>query len=224
MFARTERLLLRPGWAEDAPALAAAIADEMIVRNLATAPWPYSLRDAEAFLAQPRDPVLPVLPDLRADDGRARLVGSAGLADAHRGQSSSATGSRGPIWGRGYATEAGRALIDIARDARLHQLEGSHFLDNPASGRVLEKLGFEPLGITAPRMSCARGTEAQARLLRLQLADETGAEEDERWRPRPRCGPSCAERAPQSRRRSPHRRGAARGRPRSTGGSRAGRI
>ena len=53
MFARTERLLLRPGWAEDAPALAAAIADEMIVRNLATAPWPYRLRDAEAFLAQP---------------------------------------------------------------------------------------------------------------------------------------------------------------------------
>ena len=41
MFARTERLLLRPGWAEDAPALARAIADEQVVRNLATAPWPY---------------------------------------------------------------------------------------------------------------------------------------------------------------------------------------
>ena len=40
MFARTERLLLRPGWAEDAPALARAIADEQVVRNLATAPWP----------------------------------------------------------------------------------------------------------------------------------------------------------------------------------------
>jgi hypothetical protein len=46
MFARTERLLLRPGWAEDAPALRQAIADEMVVRNLAVAPWPYSLRDA----------------------------------------------------------------------------------------------------------------------------------------------------------------------------------
>ncbi|MBA3730647.1 MAG: GNAT family N-acetyltransferase, partial [Sphingomonas sp.] len=41
MFTRTARLLLRPGWAEDAPALAAAIGDERIVRNLATAPWPY---------------------------------------------------------------------------------------------------------------------------------------------------------------------------------------
>ena len=59
MFARTERSLLRPGWAEDAPALACAIADEAIVRNLSTAPWPFALRDAEAFLAAPRDPVLP---------------------------------------------------------------------------------------------------------------------------------------------------------------------
>ena len=61
MFARTERLLLRPGFPEDAPALAAAIADEAIVRNLAVVPWPYSVKGAEAFLARPRDPVLPAL-------------------------------------------------------------------------------------------------------------------------------------------------------------------
>jgi hypothetical protein len=35
---------------------------------------------------------------------------------------------------------------------------------------VLEKLGFEPLGIVAPRMSCARGEEVPARLMRLELA------------------------------------------------------
>ena len=40
MFARTARLLLRPGFPEDAPALAAAIADEAVVRNLAVVPWP----------------------------------------------------------------------------------------------------------------------------------------------------------------------------------------
>ena len=61
MFARTSRLLLRPGWAEDAPALAKAIADETIVRNLANAPWPYGLAEAEAFLSAPKDPVLPSL-------------------------------------------------------------------------------------------------------------------------------------------------------------------
>src|SRR5690606_28343339 len=51
MFARTDRLLLRPGWAEDAPALHAAIAEPAVVRNLARAPWPYRLTDAQAFLA-----------------------------------------------------------------------------------------------------------------------------------------------------------------------------
>ena len=71
MFARTPRLLLRPGFPEDAPALAAAIADEAIVRNLATAPWPYRMRDAEAFLASPRDPVLPSLLIFERDRGRA---------------------------------------------------------------------------------------------------------------------------------------------------------
>jgi len=61
MFARTDRLLLRPGWGEDAPMLARAIADAAVVRNLTSAPWPYGLPDAEAFLAAPRDPGLPAL-------------------------------------------------------------------------------------------------------------------------------------------------------------------
>jgi RimJ/RimL family protein N-acetyltransferase len=56
-----------------------------------------------------------------------------------------------PFWGRGFATEASLALIDIARGLGLPRLEASHFLDNPASARVLEKLGFEPMGIVAPR-------------------------------------------------------------------------
>jgi RimJ/RimL family protein N-acetyltransferase len=171
MFARTERLLLRPGWAEDAPAIAAAIADEMIVRNLATAPWPYELRDAEAFLAQARDPALPSFLIFERTDGAPNLVGSCGLGRRPSGAVELVYWIGRSYWGRGYATEAATALIDIARTLGFTRLEGSHFLDNPASGRVLEKLGFEPLGITAPRLSCARGAEAQARLLRLTLAD-----------------------------------------------------
>lgn len=177
MFARTERLLLRPGWAEDAPALAAAIADEMIVRNLATAPWPYRLRDAEAFLAQPRDPVLPSFLIFERTDGAPNLVGSCGLGRRPSGAVELGYWIARPFWGRGYATEAGLALIGIAKALGFTQLEGSHFVDNPASAKVLEKLGFEPLGITAPRLSCARGSEAQARLMRLELVEQL--EEDE---------------------------------------------
>ncbi|HET9336851.1 MAG TPA: GNAT family N-acetyltransferase, partial [Sphingomicrobium sp.] len=79
-------------------------------------------------------------------------------------------------WGKGFATEAGRALIDIAKALKLPRLEASHFLDNPASGRVLEKLGFKPTGLSAERYSCARGGEAMARLYRLSLMARGGVE------------------------------------------------
>ena len=109
MFARTPRLLLRPGFPEDAPALAAAIADEAIVRNLATAPWPYRMRDAEAFLAKPRDPVLPSLPDLRTRHGAPQLVGSCGLGRRPSGSVELGYWIAMPFWGRGFATEAASA-------------------------------------------------------------------------------------------------------------------
>jgi RimJ/RimL family protein N-acetyltransferase len=169
MFARTPRLLLRPGFPEDAPALAAAIADEAIVRNLATAPWPYRMRDAEAFLARPRDPILPSLLVFERTTGAPQLVGSCGLGRRPSGSVELGYWIATPFWGRGFATEACTALVDIARTLGLACLEGSHFTDNPASARVLEKLAFEPIGIIAPRLSCARGVEAPARLMRLRL-------------------------------------------------------
>src|SRR5919107_2449856 len=172
MFARTERLLLRPGWAEDAPALAKAIADETIVRNLSSAPWPFSLRDAEAHIAAPRDPLLPSLLLFERTDGEPLLVGSCGLGRRPSGAVEFGYWIARAHWGRGLATEAGRALVDIAKALGLARLEASHFLDNPASGRVLEKLGFQSTGIIAPRLSCARGVEIPARYFRLELASE----------------------------------------------------
>ena len=171
MFARTPRLLLRPGFPEDAPALAAAIADEAIVRNLAVVPWPYGLRDAEAFLASPRDPVLPSFLTFERTDGEPRLIGSCALHRRASGAVEMGYWIARLSWGRGFATEACGALIDIARALGLAKLEAGHFVDNPASGRVLEKLGFQPVGIIAPRMSCARRTEVPARLMRLRLVE-----------------------------------------------------
>jgi len=170
MFARTPRLLLRPGFPEDAPALAMAMADQAIARNLAVVPWPYALRDAEAFLASPRDPVLPSLLVFERTDGAPELAGSCGLGRRASGAVEMGYWIARPFWGRGFATEACAALIDIARALGLRQLEASHFIDNPSSARVLDKLGFESTGLIAPRMSCARGEEVPARLMRLRLA------------------------------------------------------
>ena len=172
MFARTERLLLRPGWAEDAPALAKAIADEQIVRNLANAPWPYGLAEAQAFLAAPKDPVLPNLLAFARTSGAPELVGACGLIRKASGAVVLGYWIARPHWGRGYATEAGRQLIEIARTLGLRRLESSHFVDNPASGRVLEKLGFRATGLTVLSRSCARGQDVTAKLFRLDLVEQ----------------------------------------------------
>ena len=175
MFARTERLLLRPGFAEDAPALARAIGDELIVRNLATAPWPYGEAEAAAFLARPHDPALPSCLIYKRTDGAPLLVGACGLGRRPSGAVEMGYWVARAHWGRGIATEAGLAVVAMARALRLAQLEASVFIDNPASARVLDKLGFHATGLTAPRHSCARGGEAPARLYRLRLADREEA-------------------------------------------------
>jgi RimJ/RimL family protein N-acetyltransferase len=175
MFARTDRLLLRPGWMEDAPALAAAIADHAIVRHLASAPWPYSMKDAEDFLAAPRDPALPSFLLFRRTNGAPELVGSAGLGRAPSGEVELGYWIARRHWGLGYATEAARAILEIARDGlRLPSITAGHFLDNPASGRVLDKLGFLPTGEIASRFSRGRGVATPCRYYRLCLEEPQG--------------------------------------------------
>jgi RimJ/RimL family protein N-acetyltransferase len=49
-------------------------------------------------------------------------------------------------WGRGYATEAGELCLAEARELGLRELVGVVDARNPASARVLEKLGFHPDG------------------------------------------------------------------------------
>jgi RimJ/RimL family protein N-acetyltransferase len=99
------------------------------------------------------------------------MIGSCGLGRRASGAVELGYWISRAHWGRGFATEASRALIDIARALGIARLEASHFIDNPASARVLDKLGFESTGIIAPRMNCARGEEAPARLMRLTLAN-----------------------------------------------------
>ena len=169
MFARTERLLLRPGWSQDAPAVHAALADEAIVRNLASAPWPYTLADAEQFLATERPANAPSLLIFRRTLAAPELVGTIGFGGHGDGAAEFGYWIARPHWGLGYATEAGRAVIAMARDSlRLKHIRAGHFLDNPASGRVLEKLGFRPTGI-GPRYSAGRGETAPCREYALAL-------------------------------------------------------
>ena len=160
MFAITKRLLLRPGWAEDASALARAIGDERIIRNLARAPWPYTPDDAAHFLASARDPLRPSFLICLRD--RPEPIGGIGISgdDAELGYWIARD-----HWGRGYATEAGRAVIALADGSlRLPRMKASQALDNPVSGKVLRKLGFRSTGQTTQIESVGRNAPMAVRL------------------------------------------------------------
>jgi RimJ/RimL family protein N-acetyltransferase len=169
-------LLLRPIWPEDWRDLFGGIADEGVVRNLASVPWPYRETDARAFASLPVEPHLPRFLVTRARD--AALIGCTGI--------SASEGEPGAVelgywiarqhWGQGYATEAARAVLEVARTLGHGRAVSSHFLDNPASGRVLEKLGFTATGIVAPRHSCGRGEMAMAREYALDVGEWRGTD------------------------------------------------
>lgn len=165
MFIRTRRLFLRPAWPEDAGAIAAAIGYWDIVRHLSRAPWPYGLAEAQYHVARAVDPAGAHVLMFARTESQPVLVG--GISFGRWPES-----GRDPelgYWvrcdrqGRGYATEAGQAVLEIAFEGlRLPRLAARHFIDNPASGRVLEKLGFTPTGEIRPRHCRARGHEVDS--------------------------------------------------------------
>lgn len=156
MFVRTERLFLRQGWIEDAPQLARTV-DEAVARNLARMPWPYPLAAAEDWLSREQDRHAPNCLIFARTAGAPRLIGGVGLHPDAGGHEFGYWIAR-PYWGLGFATEAASALLRTARGSlRIGRIHAGHFTDNPASGRVLRKLGFRPTGFTERRPSAARG-------------------------------------------------------------------
>lgn len=179
MFARTPRLTLRPAWAEDAPALAAAIGHAAVARNLSHVPFPYGVADAEAFIERTRDPrdlFCLILAHEGAIGTTPRLVGGIGM-HPEGGALEFGYWLTPEAWGRGYATEAGRAMLSAARHTHgIRRLRAGYFIDNPASGRVLGKLGFRPTGAVIEQTSLGRGCSVACVRVEAVLADDADAE------------------------------------------------
>ncbi|MEN2785660.1 GNAT family N-acetyltransferase [Sphingomonas qilianensis] len=176
MFARTKRLTLRPGWPEDAAALAKAIGHESVVTKISQAPWPYTAEDALDFLSRPR-PDKDAIMLITVPEDTTRIIGCIGVhadGDAHE----LGYWLTPEAWGQGYATEAGRQAVQIARHALgLKRLNAGHHIDNPASGRVLAKLGFKPTGRIEQHYCRARGHHVPCVKMALDLDEDRPCEQ-----------------------------------------------
>lgn len=142
----TKRLRLRPFRRGDEDELARHLGDWEITRQLALNPHPFDMDHAEDWinecLAQPNGIKHGLRFAIEAPD-ETGLVGGAGLSPVGAGFELGYWIGRSR-WGRGYATEAALALVDAGFAAlSLEELTALVFGENPASVRVLEKIGFE---------------------------------------------------------------------------------
>ena len=165
----TARLVLRAPRLDDAPAVARLINDRRIAENLSRVPHPYSRRDADAFVSGANRADDEVVFVITSRDGT--LVGSCGVVSLRGEYPEIGYWLGTPYWGRGYATEAARAVIAYAFDELGHEvLEGGARVSNPASRRVLEKCGYVWTGVALTRVR-ALGTSVPCDRFRLDRAD-----------------------------------------------------
>jgi RimJ/RimL family protein N-acetyltransferase len=159
----TARLVLRAPRRGDVKAIATLVNDRRIAANTARIPHPYAIEDAEQFIAA-----------VNKREGEACFVIT--LDGALIGVCSVDLREDGPelgywlgvaYWGRGFATEAARALIDHAFGDLEHEtlISGAR-VNNPASRRVLEKCGFQWTGV---RLSRIRAINSAAPIDRFRL-------------------------------------------------------
>ena len=75
-----------------------------------------------------------------------------------------------PYWNQGICTEALQAMLDHIRNTTDYKsLISGHFIDNPASGRVMEKCGFVATGETYFDETQYQGEGKPIRVLRLEI-------------------------------------------------------
>jgi RimJ/RimL family protein N-acetyltransferase len=162
----TKRLVLRAPHLVDGKAIAALANDRRIAENAARIPHPYRPADAERWIAGAnKAPGSVAYLITLADD---TVIGSVRL-DVDESPTPDIgywLGTR--YWGKGYATEAVRALIDHAfTEAEHTALHSSVRVTNPASRRVLEKCGFQWTGVGLCRVR-ALGSSVPVDRFRLE--------------------------------------------------------
>lgn len=139
---RTRRLVLRPFTMDDAPAVQQLAGAYEVALNTALIPHPYPDGAAEAWIARhQQDFDQKRIYHFALDDGQ--LAGAMGLVMRDEGIAEIGYWVGVPFWNRGYASEAGLAVLRYGfEDLGLHRVYAGHFVRNASSGRVMQKIGM----------------------------------------------------------------------------------
>lgn len=136
----TERLLLRPLTVDDAEAVFVWGSDPEVNRFMCYPRYTEVEKVREWLRSLPHSEGDLEFGFVRKADGL--LIGSGG-AYPREGGWKVGYNLRRDCWGQGYAAEATRAIIDYAhRERGARVFVADHAVDNPASGRVMEKCGM----------------------------------------------------------------------------------
>ncbi len=147
----TRRLLLRIFQKSDAQAVTNLCNNYNIYKNTLYLPYPYSLDDALAWIKHHLDNfnTNKSYEFAITDKESGELYRAIALSNnqKHRnGEMAYWIGEE--YWGNGYATEAAQALLQFAFDEKgYHKVYARYFNSNPASGRVLQKIGMKQEGV-----------------------------------------------------------------------------
>jgi RimJ/RimL family protein N-acetyltransferase len=164
----TERLILRAPKLDDAKAVAALANNRKIAEMTALIPHPYGLDDAKAWIESLAEDGSGWTFAIVAKTEANALVGACGYGRRHDDEPEVGYWIGEPYWGRGYATEAVRALIDhLFSVTDLDAIASGCRVTNLASRRVIEKCGFQWTGAALLRVR-ALGASVPADRFRLE--------------------------------------------------------
>ena len=183
----SNRLLLRPWQDDDAPLLYRYASDPDVGPRAGWAPHQSVEESLHIIQTVFRNPTTWAI--IRKEDDL--LIGAIGYGpscDCHlparEGEPTVGYWIAKPFWNQGLCTEALQLLIAHLRQQNesnennennevsthaIPSLISGHFIDNPASGRVMEKCGFLPTGDICYDPTLHNGTARPIRVLRLNL-------------------------------------------------------
>lgn len=142
----TERVYLRKFKLSDAKRVAEICNDENLTRYLPL-PYPYTLEMAKEWITSQKT-------DLKHQDYAViskennKLIGSISLSDKGDGCKELGYWLAPECHGKGIMTETAHCLISYAFEKLgVHKIIAKHYIENPASGKVMQKCGMNVVGV-----------------------------------------------------------------------------